>query len=239
MPRRTQRDLSAVSVSDIHPLSGDEAVLPSQGPGGGPLDGGLVLGQGFYAQIIDPAIGVQVKIGVVAHERRLACSEVHVEGLPVTGTVLRSLPLDAYVALAREALGPLSYITPAPVVTQVGDRQMMQWRGSSRGERAKLAQAQDGHHRGPDRLPEVVAAYRQAMAEGAHDPTATAARRLHYSRGHVSKLLSKARKPERALLGPARGRGRSGEVSVPAISPREGGEPVIPMGNSGQGQRGG
>jgi hypothetical protein len=64
-----------------------------------------------------------------------------------------------------------------------------------------------------DVLPKVAQIYRAALASDdefeREAPTAAVAKRLNYSRGHASRLVSAARK--QGLLGEAR-RGRSGEI---------------------------
>jgi hypothetical protein len=61
-------------------------------------------------------------------------------------------------------------------------------------------------------LPQVVAAYRQALANPStrSHPTQAVADRMNYARGYVSRLLSEARKMDPPLLGPARP-GQAGE----------------------------
>lgn len=116
---------------------------------------------------------------------------------PITGEVLRSLPIAAWLHRSMEMTGaPFTIVegerTPMPTQTMI-ERQ----------------------HRQPKSvlLPTVVEAYRRAVADPktAHSPTQAVADQLGYARGHISRLLSQARQTDPPMLGPAVA-GRSGEL---------------------------
>ncbi|MEU8252208.1 hypothetical protein [Nonomuraea sp. NPDC048916] len=112
---------------------------------------------------------------------------------PITGVVLRSIPLATYVETTLEKIT------------------------NRRGDALEELRAERGRRRQPksDVLPRVVEAYRLALADPdpvvRKAPTQAVADRLHYQRGHVSRLLSEARRL--GMLGPAR-RGRAGEAKT-------------------------
>ena len=111
----------------------------------------------------------------------------------VTGEVLRSLPIAAWLTRTIELAFP--YVKDGDKRVQVATQQLVDRR--TRQPKSKL-------------LPTVVEAYRRAVADPrtSRAPTAAVAKELGYQRGHISRLLSQAR--AEGLLGPAKP-GRSGE----------------------------
>ena len=186
---------------------------PSQG--GGPLEGGLLLLNGFEALIDDPSISFLVTLDVLALGGRLAASAVTVrrraEGGPVTGSALRAVTVERYLQQTRDRLAKSS----PPLVGKVRESQAgwRRWSPPSKAEWADFADGQRRRRRPEETLPAVAAAYREALAsddwEIRRAPTAEVGRRLNFSRGHAARLVSKSRKA--GLLGPA-SQGRSGEV---------------------------
>jgi len=100
------KDTSRVGVTIIPPPP-----ATSLGRGGGALEGDLELVEGFQAEISDPELGCDLSLTIGAHNRRLAIERavfsLREEALPLTGTRLRSAPLDAYLQAVRQGLEDL------------------------------------------------------------------------------------------------------------------------------------
>jgi hypothetical protein len=213
MPPRL-KDMSRVAITIIPPNPES-----SFGQGGGPLEGDLELVEGFRAEIEDRELGCDLSLTIGAHNRRLAIERavfsLREAGLPLTGTRLRSAPLDAYLQAVRRGLEELgdrllvvnqtrSPSGPVPYLTRPTEED---W-GRFESERRR-------NHHTRQLLPLAADAYRQALASPDptvyRSPTAEVGRRLHKSRGHAARLVALAR--EAGFLGPAF-RGRSGEDVV-------------------------
>ncbi|MFZ0995823.1 MAG: hypothetical protein WAO09_07595 [Candidatus Dormiibacterota bacterium] len=210
MPGRL-KDMSRVAVTIIPPI-------PATGPGrgGGPLEGDLELLAGFRAEIEDPDLGCDLSLTIGAYHRRLAIERavfsLREGGPPLTGTRLRSAPLDAYLQAVRRALDELEdrllvrnqMRSPGAHVPYLTRPNEQDWE--------RFDSERHRNHRTRQLLPLVADAYRQALASPDpkvyRSPTAQVGRRLHKSRGHAARLVAMAR--EAGFLGPAF-RGRSGE----------------------------
>jgi len=191
----------------------------SYGQGGAPLEGDLELVEGFRAEVADPELGCDLSLTIGAHNRRLAIERavfsLRVDGLPLTGTRLRSAPLDAYLQAVRRGL------------EELGDRLLVKNQMRSPGSQVpyltrpteedweRFESERHRNHRTRQLLPLAAEAYRRALASPDpkvyRSPTAEVGRRLHKSRGHAARLVAMAR--EAGFLGPAF-RGRSGEDVV-------------------------
>jgi hypothetical protein len=151
--------------------------------------------------IDDPNLAYILTLSIRAQRRRLVCGAVTVrqrEGSgPVTGSALRSLPLESYVTLVRRNLLRSSAAGRSLLLVQEIDRTSSTVsfepptidaiRGQEVAERRRpLSQT----------LPEVATVYRRALADpdDVHAPTAAVALHFHYSRGHAARLVSQARK---------------------------------------------
>jgi hypothetical protein len=183
--------------------------LPEQG--GGPLRGGMTLMNRFTADIEDPQVPHDITIIVGAHDGWLACEAVMVretpDGPPVTGVTLRSVLLGLYMQRIREELA--DHLGGALIMKETGrtDRTVsfdlpvseQDWEGLD------IAQLR----RATRLTPELAAeAYKEALAsadpEQNQRPTAAAAEKLGASRGHISRLLTEARRAGIEGLGPGR-----------------------------------
>lgn len=121
------------------------------------------------------------------------------DGKPrVTGTTLRDIPLSALLQQSIEGIG-FPYSIKDERQVPIGTQTMI-----DRGKRQPKSVI----------LPMVVDAYREACADPAtmNAPTEAVAKRLNYARGHISRLLSEARKTDPPMLGPAQ-RGKAGEMN--------------------------
>lgn len=210
MPRRTDRDLSSVSVT-IESVEGGPFDVGT--PSDHPLPGGFgLIVPEFVASIDDPQLPWLVRMVVGVHDGRLVARQVSVISRrptgPVTGAALRRVPVDAYLGLARtEAARPEAGVIVAFDETPAGVR----W--SAGLSEQEWQESFDGRRRAQDQwLPSVALAYREALSNPTPrvngSPTAEVARRLHMSRGHASRLVTAARRAN--LLGPA-SPGRAGE----------------------------
>lgn len=176
--------------------------------GAGPLGGGVGLTNGFAVDIADSALACDVSMIVVAHEGRLACGELTLRQRPggpaITSSLLRAAVVDSYIAEVRRHPGPL---VSEHVETFPDGSMAFEPAGPEALE--TFAATQKIRRSTSDLLPKVAAAYRDALnSPHASAPTAAVAKRLGYSRGHASRLLSQAR--DAGLLGPAL-RGQAGE----------------------------
>jgi hypothetical protein len=213
MPPRL-KDMSRVGITIISPTP-----ETSYGRGGGQLEGDLELVEGFRAEIEDPDLGCELSLTIGAHNRRLAIERAvfsYREGaLPLTGTRLRSAPLDAYLQAVRRGL------------EELGDRLLVRSQARSPGGHVpyltrptredweRFESERHRNHHARQLLPLAADAYRKALASPDpkvyRSPTAEVGRRLHKSRGHAARLVARAR--DAGFLGPAF-RGRSGEDVV-------------------------
>lgn len=129
--------------------------------------------------------------------RSLKVESLH-KGAPltITGATLRGIPLASYLNASLEGTG-FPFSVSGEERTAVSTTEMI----SKRKRRPKS-----------EVLPQVVDAYRRALVDKDPSiraaPTQHVANELHYERGHISRILSEARK--QGLLGPARP-GRPGE----------------------------
>lgn len=220
-----------VTLSSPHPFAG-----------AGPIGAGLSLTGRVQATIDDPGFAWQVELVLVAHEGRLAPESVSVRqrpgGAPVGTDTLRDVPVGAYVRRARDEMRAhpgmvMEYLGSGRTAT-VGRTVMPDGRPmgapgakvqiipagtvvehfspASPARWAAMEAAQRQHRPTQETLPEVAAAYREALEDPttARAPTAHVGRKLNYSRGHAAKLVGLAR--EAGLLGPALGT-KAGESS--------------------------
>ena len=186
------------------------------GPGGGPLAGGLRLFRSQTFEVDDPGLPVLLSITVVAKKNRLVASQVNVTARDeadqmVTGELLRSIPIDAYVKRIKEYLLDASAKSAPYIVAEVGGTVDTVFLEPPSVEQVNRA-IREGRKRVPasELLPQMVALYREALGdpEHQHAPVDWVARQLGYSKGHVARQLVQARKV--GLLGPAEP-GRAGE----------------------------
>lgn len=175
-----------------------------------------MLDQRFWADLDDPGLDFFVTIGIVARAGRLVAEEVTVkqrgDGPPVTSAALRRLPLESYLARVRShvlrvdlwLISRRSEQSPGP--GRVG---LVRASPASREDRNRFDSAQRQRHEKAETLPLVARAYEDAKADPdplvSSAPIAAVARKLSYSRGHASRLLTEARKA--GLLEPARAKG--------------------------------
>jgi 8-oxo-dGTP pyrophosphatase MutT (NUDIX family) len=215
MSPRTARDQAAISV-DIESGSIGSG-KPEQG--GGHLAGGLTLLNRFRAHIEDPAVPYLVVLTVVARAGWLACESVTITEKPggpaVTAMALRSMTLSLYIQRVREELG--EYAGGALITKESGRTEnTISFEPPSDADWDALDFAQ--RRRSAQLTTELVAAcYREALAspdpEQNRRPTAAVADRLNASRGHISRLLTQARREGLPGLGPTRAP-RTNQVSA-------------------------
>lgn len=215
---RRGRDLSQVKL--VFP----DTFVP--GPGGGGLGGGLDLRRAFTVVIDDPECPYRLAMTVDAREHQLVCVGLELasgeDGPPVTSTMIRVLSVESYLRLVRKKLRSAAgaFLIGKVSVLDSGDMAFDfpptpgEWKGLESAHRQRRHTA--------DLLPIVAEAYRKALGDYDPDedggPTAAVARRLGYSRGHVSRLVTEARK--QGLLGPAHP-GRAGEINPAAQAARQ------------------
>lgn len=206
-PRSSGRDAAAITVS----VRGGPVGSGKPDEGGGPLRGGLTLASRITADINDPAVPYDIALTVAARDGWLVCESVTLSERPggpaVTPMAVRSMTLSVYVQRIREVLGTVlggghvlkegsrgegyvSYDFP-PLPTQ--------WDAMDFAQRRRSSQL----------TTELVAAcYREALAspdpQQNRRPTAAVAERLNASRGHISRLLTQARREGQPGLGPSR-----------------------------------
>jgi hypothetical protein len=207
---RTARDSGAINVV-IHPGNLGSG-RPEQG--GGKLRGGLVLMNRFKVDIEDPAVPYDIHLTVGARDGWLACEVVTIgtkEGGPaVTSLAIRNVALGVYVQRIREELqlymGALLLMVEAGraegVVHYEPPMHPEDWDSFDVAQLRRAARA-------ATLTPEMAAeAYREALAspDPAQNkrPTAAAAEKLGVSRGHVSRLVTQARREGSPGLGPTR-----------------------------------
>lgn len=210
MARTPHRDLDGVTMT--HHVG--ELGMGTAAEGGGSLGGDLELSNRFSVDIDDPACPFLVSLVVAAREQRLVVEQVTVtckpDGPPVTSTAIRSVLLDSYLGLIRTNLQGLhggllimgseraaNYVKRSPVdASSWGDFAVTMRRRRSNGEAVR----------------EAARLYQEALGSLdpaiARAPTKYVGKRLHYDRGHASRLITQARK--NGLLAPAF-KGRAGE----------------------------
>jgi hypothetical protein len=205
VPRIT-RDVTAIDVNiDPHGAQPEGQKALGRGTaeeGGGLLRGGLKLMNRFTADVKDPEAPFDIVVTVAAVDGWLAAESVTVskrpDGPAVTAADMRTVALSLYLQRIRQELQ--KYLGGG-----------LLWKETARGEGYV---AYDLPVAGPelDRLADMRRAVRQAKitpemaaevykeALASHDPeenqrpVAAAAERLGVSRGHVSRLISEARK---------------------------------------------
>lgn len=154
--------------------------------------GTRVVPAAFEASFDDPSLSFTALLEVVVSAGDARVVKVVLERRDarerITSVGLRGIPLAAWVDQALRAAPDMS----AKVSTDAGTWSMP----TMSGNRAELLQ-------------QVADAYRASVRQGSRRPTADAARALARPRETVARLLVDARKA--GLLGPAPGRGRSGE----------------------------
>lgn len=210
---RVARDVAAISVT-IDPHGAGQPVIGSgeAGEGGGPLRGALTLMNRFKALIADPEVEYEICVTVAARDGWLAVESITVAELPdgpaVNGATLRLLALSLYMQRIREELerwpGLLMKETRRTehAVTWQLAASPDEWKSFDMAQLRKAARAATV-------TTEIAAeAYREAL--GSPDPaqnkrpTAAAAEKLGVSRGHVSRLLTQARREGLPGLGASR-----------------------------------
>lgn len=203
------RDLSLVSV---------QILLDGRRHGAGELEGGFKLERGFTARVSDLALPYLLSFEIAAKDGRLVAESLTVTSRPkcppVDSKTLRSIPVETYLARVREeAVRHGGLLMP---VRSRSERAVRMGWVATPDESSRLEQAQGRRRPHQEVLEAVVEAYNEAIShfETRERATVEVAERLGYSRGHVSRLLTEARRPEIGLLGPAR-RGVAGELVPP------------------------
>lgn len=214
---RVARDVSAIKV-EIR-SDGIGRGLPEEG--GGPLRGGLTLMNRFEAVITDPDVPYAITMRVGAHDGWMVCEAITVsrrdEAAPLSAAALRSLALSLYMQRIREELG--AYLGGGLLAKEAGrtDRTVAydfpvvpdEW------ESFDFAQVRRAVNTSKITTRMAADAYLAALAspDPAQNqrPTAAAAEKLGASRGHISRLLSQARREGIEGLGPQRAPRRKGE----------------------------
>jgi hypothetical protein len=193
-----QASASPQGSRGVHLSINGTAGTGGPGSGGGMLHGGLKLLGQLTVDVADPAVPYDIRMVVVARDGWLACDSVTVasrgDGPPVTGAAMRVPKLAAYLSQARDELGGqlgAGLIVHVNRVTEhatsYGFASPADWDRLDFAQRRRAAQL----------TPELVAAcYREALAdpEQSRRPTAAVAERLHASRGHISRVLTAARR---------------------------------------------
>jgi hypothetical protein len=208
------KDMSRVAVTIIPPPP-----ETSFGGGGGALEGDLELVEGFRAEIADPELGCDLSLTIRARNRRLsierAVFSLREDGLPLTGTSLRSAPLDAYLQAVRQSLEELGDRLLVRIQTRSPNALVPYLTRPTEEDWQRFDAEHRRNHHSSELLPLAADAYRGALASPDptvfRSPTAEVGRRLHRSRGHAARLVAMAR--EAGFLGPAF-RGRAGEDVV-------------------------
>ncbi|MEP7024735.1 MAG: hypothetical protein ABJB47_13245 [Actinomycetota bacterium] len=176
--------------------------------GGGPLNGGLSLSNRFSAEITDPAVPYQIRMVIGARGGWLECEAIQVfalpDGAPVTAMAIRTMAVSRYMARVREELGRAA---GAFLITKEVSRTEHSVTRSLVDSTSWDAMDYAQRRRGAQLTTHVVAeAYRAALNDPQQQmrPTAAVAERLNASRGHISRLLTAARREGLPGLGPAR-----------------------------------
>jgi hypothetical protein len=184
---------------------------------GGWLQGGLILLGPVGYDVVDSELPYDVTLIVWTHDGRLAAQDIKVTqrsgGPPVTTDGLRSVTVDAYLdAVRAHLLSVGKLLLMAPVEGLPGA-----FEPPRSDQEAHFDRAQRPRRPMDETLPKVAAVYREALRSSdamvAMAPTEEVGRRLGYSRGHASRLVTAARKE--GLLDSARP-GRAGEAKTAA-----------------------
>jgi hypothetical protein len=184
--------------------------------GGGELEGGITQLARLPVRVDDLNLDYVLTLTLATDRGHLVIEEARLtrrEGHPaITSTGLRTVALDAYLrGIRRELARRPEELGFGVEHGRINDTVV--WRLPTTEEWAGVEAHQQRPRRPPvETLPAVVAAYREAVdssdPEISRAPTAEVGRRLHYSRAHAARLVSKARKA--GFLGPAL-KGRAGE----------------------------
>ncbi len=211
---RATRNAAAITVHiDAHGAGHPVIGRGTPEEGGGPLRGGLKLMNRFAAEVTDPAVPYHITLIVAARDGWLECESVQMSaapgGAPVTAMAIRSMTLSLYIVKVREELGKFG---GAFLVTREVARTERSVTHSPVDPGAWDIMDYAQRRRNAQLTTEVVAAaYREALSssdpEQSLRPTAAVAERLHASRGHISRLLTAARREGLPSLGPARSPG--------------------------------
>jgi hypothetical protein len=204
---RSSRETSAITV-EIR-ADGIGSGLPEQG--GGPLRGGLTLTNRFQAGITDPAVPYNLAMTVGAHNGALACESFTITKRPgsptVTSTEIRRVTVDAYLSRIRQELAV--YLGGGLIVQNWQQKgRTISFEGFPSPER--LAALEDGQRRWRTSLTtaDVAAKYREALRsedpEASRRPTEWVAEQFGYSRGHISRMLTQARREGEPGIGELR-----------------------------------
>lgn len=182
--------------------------------GGGPLRGGLTLMNRFSAVISDPEVPYDITMTVGARDGWLVCEAVTVSGAPdgppVSGASMRSLALSLYMQRIREELGQA--LGGGLIQREAGRTEhTVTWDlpvDAADWDALDFAQMRRAVHATKITTQMAADAYLAALAspdpEQNRRPTAAAAEKLGASRGHISRLLTQARREGLPGLGPSR-----------------------------------
>ena len=166
-----------------------------------PALGVVVLGGPFQVDVDDDDLEFLVQMTVDVEEGRLACVELlatrRPDGPPITSAAMQHVRVTRYLTLGLTAHPYVLATTYDTAGKPVGG----QW--ATGPERAAAVDRSRRHRTTAESVTEVVAAYRQALANPAARDHATqaVADALFLSRGHVSRLLTAARR--QGLLSPS------------------------------------
>jgi hypothetical protein len=210
MSPRVNRDIDAIGVT----IRTGSIGRGTEQEGGGPLHGGLHLMNRFTADIADPEVSYTIIMTVGARDGWLACESVTLAAAPggpaVSGAAIRGIALSLYMQRIRQELGEAG---GGGIITKPAGRteHTVSWDLPvipSDWDSLEFGQLRRAVHASKI-TPEMAAgAYRDALASPDPDknrrPTAAAADRLGASRGHISRLLTEARRMGLPGLGPAR-----------------------------------
>lgn len=212
MSPRVNRDVDAIGVEIDSPSIGNG----TEAEGGGPLRGGLTLANRFTAVITDPEVPYEITMSVRARDGWLACERVELSEQPggpaINGAAVRGITLSLYLQRIRQELGQaagfgLILKEVSRTERTVGFDLPLLVLGDEL-EAFNFGQMRRAVH-ATKITPEMAAeAYLEALAspdpEQNRRPTAAAADKLGASRGHISRLISEARKNGIPGLGPGR-----------------------------------
>jgi hypothetical protein len=202
---RIARDVAEIGVT----IRGGNLGSPENpDDGGGQLRGGLTLMNRVTADIGDPDVPYRITITIAARDGWLSCESITVSARPdgpaLTSATVRSLALSIYVRRVREEIEGTPFLlreTNRTESTVSYDLPVSaeDWQGFTIGQLRRRLRL----------TPEMAAeAYREALAspDPRHNqrPTAAAAEKLGASRGHVSRLLTEARRAGIEGLGAGR-----------------------------------
>ena len=219
MSPRVNRDVRAIEVVEI---SADALGRGLEQEGGGQLQGGLVLMNRFTAQIADPEVPYAITMTIAARDGRLACESITVAAMPSGPAVgsgpIRGIALSIYLQRIRQELGDAwgGGLITKPVARTEHAVAYQPLTTPEDWEKLDYAQARRAIHTSKITPQMAATAYRDALASPDPDknrrPTAAAADALGASRGHVSRLLTEARRLGIPGLGPSRpARAKTGE----------------------------